>query len=446
MPPVNGIHYTSVTNRDMNYEELVESRDTRKNNKTRMPYGYFHKRLIDKKYGNFLEFNDELADNISFADSVKSDSEASAKLSDKHQLRFTPNEGDDGVYAVAIEQGNFITFEQLVNENPSIVAQDGFIENTITDLTEVTSKLNDAGVLHLCFAPSNILVRRNDNSIRLLCHGSFYQKLQMQEELYDGCEDFVAPEVMAGGDVTERSDVYGIGTFINWLYSSSGIPIELKGIIAKATAADPSDRYDSVAEMAKAIGLRRQIRRTGWIAVSAAAVALIIVALFFDMMPNTSPVEFVSPVEEMISDDLLDDGFDPTTELGVSADSAAIAAAVSKANIQRDSVNASMKQMREYEAKAEQIFRRQYTKVADRILSQIYSPDGSNLSERAYMAKNQRLLDELVRKQQELASQTHLSDAKTQTIASEIIERLTEQKKAQSQQRLGAQTQSSSGE
>ena len=45
----------------MNFEELVETRDVRKSNKVKMPFGYFHKRQIDGKYSNFVEFLDELS-------------------------------------------------------------------------------------------------------------------------------------------------------------------------------------------------------------------------------------------------------------------------------------------------------------------------------------------------------------------------------------------------
>ena len=88
---------------------MIESRDKRKSNKVRLPYGYFHKRLIDDKYSNFVEFNDELSDNILFSDCVKKDSEATSGISDRHQLRFVPNEAEDGsqsVFAVAVEPGN----------------------------------------------------------------------------------------------------------------------------------------------------------------------------------------------------------------------------------------------------------------------------------------------------------------------------------------------------
>jgi hypothetical protein len=101
----------------MNYEELLETRDVRKTTKVRLPYGYFYKRLIDGKYSNFVEFHDEVADAITFNSSVKAEYEALAEIHSKQQLHYTPNEGDEGIYAIAVEVGNYITIEQLLKED-----------------------------------------------------------------------------------------------------------------------------------------------------------------------------------------------------------------------------------------------------------------------------------------------------------------------------------------
>ena len=174
----------------------------------------------------------------------------------------------------------------------------------------------------------------------------------------------------------------------------------------------------------------RTIRRTGTLAIAALAVALIVVGMFFEMMPNTEPVEFVKPVEEPVVDDLLDDGFNPLTELGPDADSATIARAIQD-YMMNDSDKVDEKKMREFEAKAEQIFRKQYTKAADLILSKIYNNERMNNNEKNFKANSEEVMKELVEKQRELASNSSLSDETTQRIASEIIEQLTEKKKAE---------------
>ena len=226
----------------MNFEELLETRDVRKTTKVRLPYGYFYKRLIDGKYSNFVEFHDEVADHVAFSNCVRTEAADMEKIGNKHQLHFVPNEGDGGVYAIAVEVGNFITFDQLLNENPAVIARESFAADTLRDLVEITELLNDKGIYHVCFAPCNVLARKNDSTVRLLCHGSFYAKLD-QETLYDGLEDYVAPEVLAGGEITARADVYSLAKFVGWLYHSAGLPLEWRHVIARATAEDPERRY-----------------------------------------------------------------------------------------------------------------------------------------------------------------------------------------------------------
>ena len=399
----------------------------RKTTKVRMPYGYFYKRLIDGKYSNFVEFHDEVADHVAFSSCVRREAEELAKFSSKTQLHFTPNEGGDGVYAIAVETGNYLTIEQLLNENPSIVAKRNFIDETLKSLFDITSQLNERGIYHLCYSPSNVLVRKNDNTVRLLCHGSFYLKMD-QDALYEGMESFVAPEVFQGETVDARSDVFALGKFIAWLYQSSGLPFELKPVVSKATAQDPASRYDSVEALERAISQFRNLRRTGIAAVAAFAIALFCLGMFFYLLPSPDPVEFVEPVTEPIPDDMLDENGELLFGIGADADSAAIAAAVSNQMHINDSLGVDERKMREYQAKSEQIFRKQFTRAADQILSKVYNNDKMNMSEKEFMVRSKAMTEELAQKEAELAKEANLGNERSQRIASEIIDQLTTKK------------------
>lgn len=412
---------------------MIESRDKRKTNKVRMPLGFFHKRLIDDKYSNFVEFHDELADNILFSDCVRRDSEAAAAVSDKMQLRFQPNEGGEGsqgVFAVALEPGNYVTLEQLLNDNPAVVARKDFLEGTIGGVARLLTLFNERGIRLLCLAPSSVLARKSDSGVRLLFHGSFYEQLGLNEEIYEGVEQYVAPEVLRGEPSTDSSDVYALARLIEYLYASSGMPFELKRPVRKALAEAPADRYATVAEFVKAMEQSKATLRTALMGGGAVLVALILAGLFFGLTPNTEPVEFVTPVEEQISDELLDEGFDPATELGAAADSATIANAIKDFQMS-DSDKIDERKIREFEAKGEQIFRKQYAKEAERILSGVYNDDRMAGGQKNFEAASDRAMKELVQKQVELGEHSSLSREKSQRIASEIIEQVTERKKAE---------------
>ena len=427
----------------MNFEQLIETRDARKTTRIRTPYGYFYKRLIDGRFSNFVEFHDELADNLMFAKGVQNEAEATKNITDRHQLHFTPNESDDGegLFAIAVEVGHFLTIGQLLNENPAVVAQKDFLDRTIRDLFTFVSQLNEQGIYHLCFSPNNVFIRKSDQMVCLLNHGSFYLKAD-QDVLYEDDTDnaFVAPEVLKFGTGDAHSEVYALGKFLLWLYQSSGLPAELKPIVTKATQIDPESRYGSVEDMYKAMTRLGGLRRTATMGAVALAVALAVLGLFMYMLPSPDAVEFVKPVVEPIPDEMLDDN-DLLLGIGASLDSATLAGIVADEKRRMDSLGLDEREMRAYNAKAEAIFRKQFTRAADEILDKVYTGDKMNMSEKEFLVRSKQMTEELAKKERELAKESSLSNERSQHIASEIIDQLTDKKmKALDKDYMGLKT------
>jgi hypothetical protein len=84
--------------------------------------------------------------------------------------------------------------------------------------------------------------------------------------------------------------------------------------------------------------------------------------------------------------------------------------------------------MRTYNAKAEAIFRKQFTKAADIIISRVYNTESMNGEQTVFASKTKQMTEDLAKKQEELAKMTNLSSDRTQAIASEIIENITRKK------------------
>ena len=414
----------------MNFEEMLEQREVKKTSKIRMPYGYFYKRLIDGKYSNFVQFHDELTEDIFFGHCVKAESDAVASIDHKTQLHFSTNGEDDGVFAIAVEVGNYQTLEQLLNDNPAIVARNEFMSATLKTLFNFTAFLNSKGIYHVCFAPSNILMRKTDNAVRLLCHGSFYKKVDV-DLLYEGVEDYIAPEVFDRGEIDARTDVYSLGKLISYLYNSAGMPFELKPVIKKATDADPDKRYASVEDFEAAINRAQTLKRTGLLGAAALAIALTIVGLFFYTLPSPDDMEYVKPIEEPVPDEMIEEDMDALLGIGADTDSATIAQIVKQQQHMKDSLGLSEGKMREYKSKAEEIFRKQFTKAAEQIISKVYNKDQMNGSEKDFTLKAQKMTEELVAKKDEIKKSTAIGSDRAEAIADKIIEQLTEKKKAE---------------
>ena len=169
--------------------------------------------------------------------------------------------------------------------------------------------------------------------------------------------------------------------------------------------------------MLKMVQNRRNTKKSVLAFALAAGIALLCIGIYFEMFPESHPVEFVKPAAQSNDDDLLDDGFSPD-EIGIGL---------------TDSIDtmAVREQARDYQAKAEQIFRKNYEKEADRILSKIYNKDYMSKSEKKFMAENQETIKELMDLQLKMGEEAGMTPEHAQVIASEIIERISNEKKKQ---------------
>ncbi len=400
----------------MNYEELLESRNGAAMAKQPLPFGWMHKKLLEGKYVNVVDLRDDLKDSLVFTDALVTEAEQNKTLTDSRQIHFTTLNDSAGLYGVAVE-GHFRTYAQLLAEQPAIVAQKNFINNTIKGLLQLTAFLHEKGIYHVCYAPNNVFSRKGDNEVMLLFHGSAYKAMNDQHELYGDSAAFVAPEVLEEGIIDERSDIYSIGKFMEVLYQQSEVPLELKSVIKKATAADPEKRFGSADEMLKTINNRQNTRSSLVMGIAALLIVAVCFGLYFSLVPERENIEFVKPVSEEETDDLLDEGFDPLTEMGMVGDTTA--------------GSIDQKRMREYEAKAEQIFRKNFTREAERVLSKIYNDDGMRATEKNFLAGSHSTMEELVKAQAKLGAQAGLNDARSQLLATQIIDQVTNRLKKQ---------------
>lgn len=402
----------------MNFEELLEAKRNAQANKMRLPMGYFCKQVVDGKYVNTIEIRPELEDNILFSEGLKTECEKNPRLVNKHQLHFERDTEAQGPTKLHVEAGNYLTLEALLRDNPAIVAQKGFIDDFVAGLFNIADYLHSQDIYHVCFSPANILVRKGDYSPMLLMHGSFYLGISETASLYEGFEDYVAPEVMEHGTIDERCDIYSLGKLLDAIFVASDMPYEYKSVAKKAQKHAPEDRYQSVIDMSKALKSKRSNYRSALTFVGALLIALLCVGLYFELMPQTNEVEFIKPIPKQPGDALPDEGIDPTAGLERADNDSADIMAADQQDLQR-----------QYDAKAEEIFRKQFAQAADRILSRVYDNAHMNSSEKKFITEMSAVNEELLKAQNEIAEQSSLSLEKSQMIASEIIETLTEQKK-----------------
>jgi serine/threonine protein kinase len=221
----------------MNYEEMLAAKNDGRLNRTLLPIGEYYRTQVDGKYRAIVKIRPELNNSIVFSGALKKECECNRTLVNRHQLHFTPVVDQNGeIQQLELEPGTFISMEQLLNDNPAAIAENNFIDNTLEALVDVTTYLHGQGIRHICYSPKTVLVRKGDNAVMLLSHGSFYMGLENLQLFYGDDAAYVAPEVLQHGTIDDRCDVFSIGKFMESLLQRADMTPEYRRALKRPPA------------------------------------------------------------------------------------------------------------------------------------------------------------------------------------------------------------------
>ena len=141
----------------------------------------------------------------------------------------------------------------------------------VKQLVNAIQAAHENSIIHRDISPKNIMVTQ-DYIVKLIDFGiSKIKDMVNTDTLYQFATNrYAAPEVHRHSEnANESSDIYSLGAILYFiftgeeppiadefeakLYKSGGMDIELKEIIDKMTRISPSDRYENIFEVKKAL-------------------------------------------------------------------------------------------------------------------------------------------------------------------------------------------------
>jgi serine/threonine-protein kinase PknK len=118
------------------------------------------------------------------------------------------------------------------------------ILGAVCDALTALALLHSLEIAHGDFKPDNVLVREDGRGVLvdLGCAGVIGARFHGS-----GTPGFIAPELVRGGSLSRRSDLFAVGVTLERTLGT--VPARLRDVIARLTASDPSRRPADVAEL-----------------------------------------------------------------------------------------------------------------------------------------------------------------------------------------------------
>ena len=242
-----------------------------------------------KLYGklHFLKrLKAEYAGDIRYQEALRKEFETGYRLEHPNLVRYLSLDKD----GILMEYVDGETLSQRLTKNPDYFKQRKNSDKLIRQLLSALQYLHNHQVLHLDLKPDNILLTHINNDVKLIDLGFCYTDMFADTQGHTNA--FAAPEQKAGRAVDVRTDIYAFGKILELLPDHS----LYNGVIARCTAENPEDRYQSIDELLYDINHRRRYFRYVAAFVAIGAMLAIGIAL---LLGFRFPMNFNAPYKSV---------------------------------------------------------------------------------------------------------------------------------------------------
>ena len=251
-----------------------------------------------KLYGklHFLKrLKSEYAGDIRYQEALRKEFETGYRLEHPNLVRYISLDND----SILMEYVEGETLSQRLASNPDYFMNRKNTDKFIRQLLDVIGYLHSHQVLHLDLKPDNILITQINDDVKLIDLGCSYT--DSFPDTTGHTNAYAAPEQLSiiHSPLSIQTDIYAIGKILERLPDHS----IYNKVIARCTAEDPADRYQSVEDILHDVSHRKRY----WPVVAVLVALLVILAIGIamnheDRIPADAPTDSLSRDPNLQSD------------------------------------------------------------------------------------------------------------------------------------------------
>ena len=227
---------------------------------------------VHKRTGRRLAVKEMKPETFS-EDIIRHECDVLARLNHEGIPRINDSFSENSTFYIVMEFVDGLPLDRWLKEREATKEQK---ENIVRSLCGILEYLhgNDVGIVFVDLSPDNIMIGEN-GELYLIDFG-ISGKIDEQLPVQAATPGYSAPEVFAGRMVDQRADIYSLGKILQLLYTGEvpdQMPEAVKGadeeaeaapempadnrriaeVIARCTARNPQERYESVEEVERAL-------------------------------------------------------------------------------------------------------------------------------------------------------------------------------------------------
>ena len=242
----------------------------------------------------------ELRTDPRYVSALQKEFETGFRLDHPHLVRYV-SKGDDYLLTEYVDG---MTLRAFVAKNPDYFKSAQNANLFLTQLLDVVGYLHQHQVIHLDLKPSNILVTRIGNDVKLADLGFCYT--DTYTDTMGRTDKYAAPEQIHGELADTRTDIYAIGKILDTL----PLPSIYNKVKDRCLKELPAERYQSTDEIKACLPSER--KRWPWLILVVLGI-MVVVGLWPNQKPQSEavPEEPSAVIEDTIEETLPQDTIKP---------------------------------------------------------------------------------------------------------------------------------------
>lgn len=244
-----------------------------------------------KLYGKFhfmKRLKPELRTDPRYVSAMQKEFETGYRLDHPHLVRYV-SKGEDYLLTEYVDGENLKVFTE---NHPDYFKSRQNADRFLSQLLDVVGYLHQHQIVHLDLKPENILITRIGQELKLADLGFCYT--DTYTDTMGRTDRYAAPEQLNNCQVNATTDIYAIGKILQTLPCS----YIYNKVIARCTADDPANRYQSVEELQRALKPTHTFFRAFLLI---AVLGLMTLLFFYFLKPaDTPPIASDSAMEQPV--------------------------------------------------------------------------------------------------------------------------------------------------